>query len=100
MATSLQTSSGVQPLHQASQGVPVYEAVYAPQASDAYTPPLDIALRLAREDLAAQQVANIHDHEAMIRATVRLEIRLRLLLAALDADGIGCAAADAKAVAA
>jgi hypothetical protein len=62
------------------------EALYQPQPSDAWAPPLDIALRLAREDLAAQQGANIHDHHAMIRAAVTLEVRLRLLLAALDAD--------------
>ncbi|MFM9616767.1 hypothetical protein ACKI14_02255 [Streptomyces turgidiscabies] len=63
-----------------------FSALYEPRPSDAYAAPLDIALRLAREDLAIQQVANIHDREAMIRAAVVLEVRLRGLLAALDAD--------------
>lgn len=85
MTTSSQTSSGIAPL-------------YEPHPSDAYVPPLSSALRLAREDLAVQQGANIHDHQAMVRAAVTLEIRLRGLLAALDADGIG--RADSSAVAA
>lgn len=67
-------------------------ALYQPRPSDAYAPPLSTALRLAREDLAAQQGANIHDHDAMIRAAVTLETRLRLLVAALDADANGVAA--------
>lgn len=104
MSTSFQTSSGVQPLHQAPQDrpetVPPVEALYQPRPSDAYTPPLSSALLLAREDLAVQQGANIHDHQAMIRAAVTLEIRLRGLLAALDADGTGRAAADVNEVAA
>lgn len=63
-----------------------FNALYEPRPSDAYAAPLDIALRLAREDLAIQQNANIHDHQAMIRAAVVLEVRLRGLLDALDAD--------------
>lgn len=62
------------------------DALYVPRPSDAWVPPLDIALRLAREDLAEQQTANIHDHPAMITAATKLEIRLRQLLDALDAD--------------
>ena len=62
------------------------DALYVPQPSDAYVPPLDMARRLAQEDLAAQQSASIHDHMSMVRAAVTLEIRLRQLLAALDAD--------------
>jgi hypothetical protein len=73
------------------------QALYQPRLSDAYAPPLSTALRLAREDLAAQQGANIHDHHAMLRAAITLEVRLRGLLAALDADGIG--RADAVGVA-
>lgn len=67
-------------------------ALYQPRPSDAYAPPLSTALRLAREDLAAQQGANIHDHDAMVRAAVTLETRLRLLLNALDADAAGVSA--------
>lgn len=63
------------------------DALYVPLASDAYAPPLDIARRLARKELALQQGANIHDPIAMVQAAVVLEIRLRQLLDALDADG-------------
>lgn len=70
------------------------QALYQPRPSDAHAAPLSVALRLAREDLAAQQGANVHDHEAMIRAAVTLEVRLRGLLAALDADGVGGAGAS------
>lgn len=62
------------------------DALYVPRQTDAWVPPLSIALRLAREDLAEQQNANIHDHTAMVRAATTLEIRLRQLLAAVDAD--------------
>lgn len=76
------------------------DALYVPRPSDAWAPPLSTALRLAREDLAAQQGACIHDHRAMVTAATTLEIRLRQLLAALDADGVGGAAADASEVSA
>lgn len=62
------------------------DALYVPRPSDAYAPPLDIAIRFARRDLAVQQTANIQDHTAMVTAASVLEVRLRLLLAALDAD--------------
>lgn len=68
------------------------QALYQPLPSDAYAPPLGLALRLARQDLAVQQDANIHDHTAMLAAATVLEMRLRLLLDALDADGVGGAA--------
>lgn len=68
------------------------QALYEPRPSDAYAPPLSTALKLARQDLAAQQGANIHDHTAMVTAAVVLETRLRLLLAALDADAAEVAA--------
>jgi hypothetical protein len=62
------------------------DALYQPRPSDAYAPPLDIAVRLARRDLAVQQNAKIQDHMAMVTAATVLEVRLRLLLDALDAD--------------
>lgn len=62
------------------------DALYVPRPSDAYAPPLDIAIRLARRDLAVQQMANVQDHTAMVTAAAVLEVRLRLLLDALDAD--------------
>ena len=63
-----------------------FDALYQPVPSDAYAPPLDIAIRFARRDLAVQQSANMHDHTAMVVAATVLEVRLRLLLDALDAD--------------
>lgn len=82
-------------------GVRPADALYQPLPSDAWAPPLDIAVRLAREELARQQGANVQDHTAMITAATVLEVRLRLLLAALDADGVGGGAAvDANGVAA
>lgn len=63
-----------------------FSALYEPCPSDAYAPPTSIARRLAREALAVQQKANLHDHTAMANAATVLEIRLRLLLDALDAD--------------
>jgi len=63
------------------------DRLYQPMDSDAWVPPLDTARRLAEADLAKHQVANIHDHQAMVQAAVTLEIRLRQLLGALDADG-------------
>ena len=63
-----------------------FNALYVPVPSDAYAPPTGIARRLAREALVVQQKANLHDHTAMADAATVLEIRLRLLLDALDAD--------------
>lgn len=79
-------SAPVLSLPEAPAAMP-FDPLYVPRPSDAYAPPLDIALRFARKDLAVQQTANIHDHTAMVTAATVLEIRLRLLLAALDADG-------------
>jgi hypothetical protein len=62
------------------------DALYQPLPSDVYAPPLNIAVRLARQDLAVLQNANIQDHTAMVTAATVLEIRLRQLLDALDAD--------------
>lgn len=51
-----------------------------------WTPPLDLALSLARAALAEHGATNIHDDHAMIRAAIHLEIRLRDLVAALDKE--------------
>ncbi|MFJ3537034.1 hypothetical protein ACIPQA_16375 [Streptomyces sp. NPDC090109] len=47
---------------------------------------VDSARSLAREDLDHVADADINDHGAMIRAAVTLEMRLRSLLTALDAQ--------------
>ena len=61
--------------------------LYDPETDGApFVPPLDMALRQARKVLADKAGANIHDHDAMIRAAVGLEMRLRELVAALDTE--------------
>ncbi|MFH9728327.1 hypothetical protein ACH4M4_36015 [Streptomyces sp. NPDC017254] len=50
------------------------------------TLPLDLARRLALETLDEHATASIHDHDDMLRAAVALDLRLRSLLAALDAE--------------
>ncbi|MCY0943558.1 hypothetical protein [Streptomyces antarcticus] len=65
----------------------VHDPLRAPEPDGTHwVPPLDIALEAARETLAEQQRANIYDDRAMLTAAVRLEIALRHLLAALDAE--------------
>ncbi|MCY0952107.1 hypothetical protein [Streptomyces sp. H27-S2] len=64
-----------------------YDPLRTPEPDGAqWVPPLDIALESARETLAEQQRANIYDDRAMLGAAVRLEIALRQLLTALDAE--------------
>ncbi|MFE3786963.1 hypothetical protein [Streptomyces goshikiensis] len=52
--------------------------------SGRWVPPLDFALETARDALAKQAGANIHDHRATLTAAVVLDIALRSLVAALD----------------
>ncbi|MEQ4610301.1 hypothetical protein ABMX48_29385 [Streptomyces cavourensis] len=51
-----------------------------------WVPPLDQILKTAREELDEHASANIHDRDAMLRAAVGLEMRLRQLIAALDKE--------------
>ncbi|MFI0825703.1 hypothetical protein ACH4Q7_14745 [Streptomyces roseolus] len=50
------------------------------------TLPVDIAQSLARKAVAQYADADVHSHHAMIEAAVTLGLRLRSLLAALDAE--------------
>ncbi|MGV9579769.1 hypothetical protein ACWDRZ_24260 [Streptomyces sp. NPDC003509] len=63
-----------------------HSPLHKPEQGSAWTPPLDMALGLAREALVEQADANVYDKQAMIAAAVQLEIRLRGLVAALDKD--------------
>nr|WTB31093.1 hypothetical protein OG781_17830 [Streptomyces sp. NBC_00830] len=64
-----------------------YDPLHDPEKdASAYVPPLDAALRHARKVLEEKATANIHDADEMIRAAVGLEMRLRALVAALDAE--------------
>ncbi|MGW1252553.1 hypothetical protein [Streptomyces sp. NPDC002535] len=47
---------------------------------------LGLARRLARETVNEQANASIHDHHQILRAAVALDLRLRDLLDALDAE--------------
>lgn len=65
-----------------------YTALYDPEKDGlGYVVPLSAALDRAREVLAEKATANIHDHDEMLRAAVSLEMRLRQLVAALEAEG-------------
>lgn len=48
--------------------------------------PLDLAVALARQTLAAYEGKSIHDHTAMAAAATALDGMLRKLVAALDAE--------------
>ncbi|MEU3204274.1 hypothetical protein ABZ702_10390 [Streptomyces cyaneofuscatus] len=65
-----------------------YTALYDPEKDGlGDVPPLSTALARARKVLEEKATANIHDHDDMIRAAVGLEMRLRQLVAALEAVG-------------
>lgn len=63
-----------------------YTPLYGPDDGEPF--PLTVAaeLRLSRNYLEEAAAANIHDRDAMIKAAVGLEYRLRALVAALDAE--------------
>lgn len=62
-----------------------YTPLYDPEKdARAFLPPLGTALDLARKVLEEKATANIHDRDEMIAAAVGLEMRLRVLVAALD----------------
>jgi hypothetical protein len=54
-----------------------------------WVPSLDVARTVAREARDRHASANIHDHDAMMRAATSLDMVLRDLLAALDAAEAG-----------
>ncbi|MFH9121111.1 hypothetical protein [Streptomyces globisporus] len=66
-----------------AQHSPLYDSAADPAP---WIPPLDLALSIARDQLAESAAANIHDPAAMLRAAVQLEMRLRQLVAALDKE--------------
>ncbi|THA31772.1 hypothetical protein E6R18_15680 [Streptomyces sp. A1277] len=64
-----------------------HQPLYDPAIDgDAYVPPLDTAIRLARKALTDKATANIHDHTEMLKAAVTLELHLRALVAAFDKE--------------
>lgn len=64
-----------------------YAPLHDPQTDRAGVDlPLDFILARARETLAEQAAANIHDPAAMLRAAVHLDMRLRQLVTALDTE--------------
>lgn len=64
-----------------------YHPLHDPE-DDVDVAPVDLAYAIseARKVVAEKAVANIHDHDQMIRAAVGLDHVLRNLLAALDAE--------------
>ncbi|MFD4320132.1 hypothetical protein [Streptomyces sp. NPDC058548] len=68
------TTAGLDQLHDPDRdGIPIVLSV-------------DVAQQLAREVLDGCAAASIHSHRAMMEAAVSLDLRLRSLLAALDAE--------------
>jgi hypothetical protein len=63
-----------------------YDPLHGPNEEPVFSAALDIELQLAREYLDKAAVANIHDHQAMLKAATGLNYRLRSLIAALDAE--------------
>lgn len=63
-----------------------YNPLREPDAEPPFPASVDGELRLAREYADRVATANIHDHEAMLKAAVGLDHRLRNLIAALDAE--------------
>ncbi|MFZ4264474.1 hypothetical protein [Streptomyces arboris] len=64
----------------------LHQPLYDPATDGTYTPPLDIVLACARDNLAECADANIHNPTEMLSAAVRLHIRLRQLVAAIDQE--------------
>ncbi|WP_432147905.1 hypothetical protein [Streptomyces sp. bgisy029] len=65
----------------------MHTPLYNPETDGPHwTPPLDTAVRLARQALAEKATANIHNKDEMLRAAVTLDARLRSLIAALDKE--------------
>lgn len=63
------------------------DPLYDPARDGVATPPpLDVAAQQARRVLAQHQGVSIHDDLGMVRATTALEIALRHLVDALDAE--------------
>ncbi|MFE7509728.1 hypothetical protein ACFU8I_00580 [Streptomyces sp. NPDC057540] len=65
----------------------IHDPLHTPELDrPEWVPPVDMARRLAREMLEKQANANIHDEHQMLAAAVGLELTLRDLLNALDAE--------------
>lgn len=52
-----------------------------------WTSDVDLAVTLAQQALGKHAAANIHDHNAMLKAATSLDFVLRDLLAALGKEG-------------
>ncbi|GAB3169883.1 hypothetical protein [Streptomyces incanus] len=63
-----------------------YNPLHDPDDTEVFPAPLDRELRAVREYLDRVATANIHDHQAMVKAAVGLHYRMRSLIAAVDAE--------------
>ncbi|AVH57870.1 MULTISPECIES: hypothetical protein [Streptomyces] len=63
-----------------------YDPLHGPGEEPPFPASLDGELKLTREYLDKVATANIHDHNAMLRAATGLNYRIRSLVAALDAE--------------
>lgn len=65
-----------------------YNPLHEPDEEPLVPAFVDVELKLARQYLDKVATANIHDHNAMLKAAVGLDHRLRMLVAALDQAGV------------
>ncbi|WP_069743069.1 hypothetical protein [Streptomyces sp. EN23] len=63
-----------------------HQPLYAPERDSTYVPTLGILLDCARDELAQYANANIYNAREMLSAAVSHHLRLRQLVAALDAE--------------
>ncbi|NEB83935.1 hypothetical protein G3I43_07045 [Streptomyces anulatus] len=63
-----------------------HKPLYDPERDSTYVPSLDIVLACARDELAQYANANIYDAREILGAAVSHHLRLRQLVAALDAE--------------
>ena len=63
-----------------------YEPLHGPDEEPPFPAPLDVEARMAHQLLAEVAGANIHDHNAMLKAASSLNYRMRSLLAAIEAE--------------
>ncbi|MGW0169187.1 hypothetical protein ACWDWT_29040 [Streptomyces sp. NPDC003343] len=63
-----------------------YEALHGPNDRALDLSSLDIEIACTRRVLDETAPLNIHDHSEMLSAAVKLDIRLRNLLAAIEAE--------------
>ncbi|WP_220294594.1 hypothetical protein [Streptomyces sp. MBT84] len=63
-----------------------YEPLHGPGDKELEVSSLSVEIACTRQILAETAPLNIHDHSEMLSAAVKLDIRVRNLLAAIEAE--------------